>query len=63
MSNVLPSAPEVLRESLVLIGGAILAALTLSQMPELRRWIADNTRGAGLASAGCNCADHPSNVV
>lgn len=56
MKNVLPSAPEVLRESLVLIGGAILAALILQQLPELRRWISDNARGT--AAGGCNCTDH-----
>lgn len=48
MKAVLPSAPEVLRESLVLIGGAILAALILSQLPALRSWISDNTKG-------CDC--------
>ena len=56
MKAVLPSAPEVLRESLVLIGGAILAALILSQLPELRRWISNNTRGTGEAG-GCSCDD------
>lgn len=48
---VLPSAPEVLREGLVLIGGAILAALILSQLPALRDWINRSTRG-------CSC-DEP----
>lgn len=56
MKTALPSAPEVLRESLVLIGGAILAALILSQLPQLRAWITDNTRGTG--AGGCNCTDH-----
>lgn len=56
MKAALPSAPEVLRESLVLIGGAILAALILSQLPALRRWISDNTRGTGAGD--CNCTDH-----
>lgn len=56
MSNVLPSGQEVLRESLVLIGGAILAALILSQLPQLRAWIANNTRGTGTTTAGgCDC--------
>lgn len=50
MSSIIPSGNEVLRESLVLIGGAIVAALILSQLPELRAWIASNTRGTG-----CNC--------
>lgn len=46
--SILPNTNEVLRESLVLIGGAILAALILSQLPALRNWINDNTRG-------CDC--------
>lgn len=46
--GVLPSGQEVLRESLVLIGGAIVAALILSQLPALRDWVNRNTRG-------CDC--------
>lgn len=56
MTKILPSGQEVLRESLVLIGGAILAALILSQLPALRSWINSNTRGA--PESGCNC-DQP----
>lgn len=55
MNKIFPSGQEVLRESLVLIGGAILAALILSQLPALRRWIDTNTRG----TPGCNCPDNP----
>lgn len=49
--KIIPTAPEVLREGLVLIGGAIIAAVILSQLPALRRWINTNTRE-------CSCADH-----
>lgn len=48
--KVLPTAPELLREGLVLIGGAIIAAVILSQLPSLRRWINTNTRE-------CSCGD------
>lgn len=58
MKNVMPSVPEVLRESLVLIGGAILAALILQQLPQLRHWITDNTRGTGTGASDCNCGEH-----
>lgn len=54
MTKILPSGQEVLRESLVLIGGAILAALILSQLPALRSWINSNTRGTP-GSDSCNC--------
>lgn len=57
-ASIIPSGNELLRESLVIIGGAILAALVLSQLPELRNWIASNTRGAPSAG-GCNCNDPP----
>lgn len=49
--KILPSTSEVMREALVLIGGAILAALILSQAPKLRQWINDNTRGSD-----CSCS-------
>lgn len=55
MSRVLPTSSEVLREGLVLIGGAIVAALILSQLPQLRAWIAANTRGTTSAAGGCDC--------
>lgn len=53
--KIIPSTNEVMREALVLIGGAILAALILSQAPRLRAWINDNTRGTGSGSSGCSC--------
>lgn len=48
MKAILPSGPEVVREAVILIGGAILAAVILSQLPALRSWITDNTKG-------CDC--------
>ena len=57
-ASIIPSGNELLRESLVIIGGAILAALVLSQLPELRNWIATNTRGTPSAG-GCSCNDPP----
>ncbi len=57
-ASIIPSGNELLRESLVIIGGAILAALVLSQLPDLRNWIASNTRGVPGAG-GCNCNDPP----
>lgn len=52
--KVIPSTHEIVREALILIGGAILAALILSQAPRLREWITTNTRG-GSGSGGCSC--------
>jgi hypothetical protein len=45
MKSAIPTAPEFVREAVIIIGGAILAALILSRVPALRAWITDNTRG------------------
>lgn len=37
--KILPSVPEIGREALIVIGGAILAALVMSQFPSVRAWI------------------------
>lgn len=39
LPKFVPSAPEVGREALIVIGGAILAALIISQVPGLKAWI------------------------
>lgn len=40
--GVIPSAGEVVREALILIAGAMLAAAVVSQFPRLKTWIKDN---------------------
>ena len=37
----LPSIPEVGREALIVLGGALVAALIVGQFPSLRQWIKD----------------------
>ena len=37
--KILPTGPEVLREALIVIGGAIIAAAVIGQLPALREWI------------------------
>lgn len=37
--KILPTAPEVAREALIVVGGAILAALIVGQMPAVKAWI------------------------
>lgn len=39
MKNFLPSVPEVARETLIVLGGAVVAALIVGQFPALRDWI------------------------
>lgn len=38
-AKLVPTAPEIGREALIVIGGAIVAALVISQVPGLRAWI------------------------
>lgn len=38
---IIPTPTEVARETLILIGGVICAALILSRFPGLKSWIAD----------------------
>lgn len=37
----LPTVPEVAREALIVIGGALLAALIIGQVPALKKYIKD----------------------
>lgn len=37
--KAIPTAPEVIREALIVIAGAALAALVMSQLPGVKAWI------------------------
>ena len=39
MAKYLPSVPEVTKEAATVVAGAVLAALIMSQLPALKRWI------------------------
>lgn len=41
ISAIIPKAPEIAREALIVIAGAVLAALIVGQFPSLRQWIKD----------------------
>jgi hypothetical protein len=45
-----PSASEIARETVIIMAGALLAALILSRLPAVRDFIQKNT-----AFGGCNC--------
>lgn len=38
----LPSAPEISRETLAVLAGAIIAGLVIQQWPALKEWLRDN---------------------
>lgn len=37
--RIIPTVPEVSREAIIVIAGALLAALVMSQFPGVRAWI------------------------
>lgn len=39
MKKIIPSLPEIGREAVIVLGGAVLAALIVGQFPALRNWI------------------------
>lgn len=49
-TGIIPTTPEFLREAIIVLGGAVLAALVLSQFPAVRSFIQKNM-GAGP----CDC--------
>lgn len=53
-TNIIPTTPEFLRETLIVLGGAILAAVVLSQLPTVRAFIQRNMGGAA-GQVGCDC--------
>lgn len=52
MKNIIPTTPEFLREALIVVGGALIAAFVLSKLPGVRAFIQTNTSG------GCDCSTH-----
>lgn len=39
IKQIIPTVPEIGREALIVIGGALLAALIVGQFPALRLWV------------------------
>ena len=39
IAKFIPSVPEVGREAVIVLGGALLAALIVGQFPQVRNWI------------------------
>lgn len=42
MKGIIPTAPEVLREAVIVIAGALLAAFVVSRVPALKAFIQEN---------------------
>lgn len=45
MKNVIPTASEVVREAVIVVAGAALAALIVGQWPDLKAWIKKQWEG------------------
>lgn len=52
--SALPKPAEFVREAIILIGGAVLAAWLLSNLPEVRAYINRNLARPG-GDGGCDC--------
>lgn len=39
MKNLIPSVPEIGRETLIVLAGALLAALIVGQLPGVKAWM------------------------
>jgi hypothetical protein len=46
MARLIPKPTEIGREALIVVGGAIIAALIIGQMPGVRAWIKRQWDGA-----------------
>jgi len=46
IKQIVPAAPEILREAIIVIAGAALAAAIVGQMPSVRAWIKKQWDGA-----------------
>jgi hypothetical protein len=53
MKGIIPSWTEIGRETLILLAGALLAALIMSRMGPVREFVQKNT-----AFGGCDCDNH-----
>jgi hypothetical protein len=41
LKNMIPSLPEIGRETIIVLGGAVLAAFIVGQFPQFRQWMQD----------------------
>lgn len=42
MKGIVPGVPEVVREALIVIAGAALAAFVVSRFPKFKQWVKDS---------------------
>jgi len=45
-SSIIPAPASIAKEALLVIGGALLAALIMSQLPTVRAWVNEQWGGS-----------------
>lgn len=43
IKQIIPTAPEVMREALIVLGGVLIAAFVLSRFPALKTFVTSNS--------------------
>lgn len=46
LQKVIPSWPEVARETIIVLGGALAAAVIIGNLPAVRQWMKDQWAGS-----------------
>jgi hypothetical protein len=46
LNKIVPSWPEVARETLIVLGGALAAAVIIGNLPTVRQWMKDQWAGS-----------------
>lgn len=42
MAKIIPAPAEIARETIIVLGGALLAAFIVGRIPALRQWVREN---------------------
>lgn len=42
MKNIIPAPAAILREAIIVLGGALIAAFILSKLPPLKQYVKEN---------------------
>lgn len=43
LKKIIPSAPEIGREALIVLGGVLIAAFIISRFPSLKKFVTENS--------------------
>lgn len=43
LKTIIPTAPEIARETIIVLGGLLIAAFIISRFPAVRKFVTDNS--------------------